>query len=79
MNDDMDFSVNYEQLTQAAEQLLSRCKPTPNTPSDCERLNKACGICELWHHLALRGVRDISGFRRINADRERFNDFLQIK
>ena len=69
MNDDMDFSVNYEQLTQAAEQLLSRCKPTPNTPSDCE----------LWHHLALRGVRDISGFRRINADRERFNDFLQIK
>lgn len=38
MNDDMDFSVNYEQLTQAAEQLLSRCKPTPNTPSDCEKL-----------------------------------------
>ncbi|GDM21680.1 hypothetical protein [Escherichia coli] len=76
MNSDMDFSVSYEQLTQATEQLLSRYKLTSDNPCDYEVLTKACGICELWHLLALRGVTDISGFKRINADWQRFHDFL---
>lgn len=75
MNDELDFAIGYELLSDTTEQLLLKYVEKLSI----DEFDKVYGIYELWNLLALRGVRDVSGFKRINVDRKRFESILHIE
>ncbi|MKO33742.1 hypothetical protein DTY60_24220 [Escherichia coli] len=75
MNDELDFAIGYELLTDTTEQLLLKYIKKLSF----DEFDKVYGIYELWNILALRGVMDVSGFKQINVDRKRFESILHIE
>lgn len=66
MDDELKFSLSYEELLKAAEKEINNCDLQSGNKFWSKEL--ADTIVRFWHILALRGQQEQSGLERVAAD-----------
>ncbi len=78
MDQEMNFSLSYEQLTQAAEEEIKNCNLGHEGSRYVLDRIKAVNIVRFWYLLALRGHHGIT-ISRLEADWQRLNALVHKK
>ncbi|CAI2536923.1 hypothetical protein [Serratia ficaria] len=79
MDNELKFSLSYEQLTQEAEEAILKCNLNQDGMGYILEHNRASGILSLWYGLALCGNPDAIGDERVDADWQRLNALIKPK
>ncbi|EAB5865429.1 hypothetical protein BXE85_15410 [Salmonella enterica subsp. enterica] len=73
MDNEVTFSLSFEQLLQETEDQIKKCDLREAGPYYLQELNKARDFLAFWHRLALKGqagTPDARSYERIDADWE---------
>ncbi|RSC52129.1 hypothetical protein [Citrobacter amalonaticus] len=71
MDQEMTFSLSYEQLLQETEESIRKCDLSKDGPHYPEELSRATDFLHLWYRLANRGCSGVGYDERIEADWKR--------
>lgn len=55
MDQELNFSLSYEQLLQETEEQIKKCELSKEGRYFIQELNKARDVLAFWHRLALKG------------------------
>ncbi|MDV0592771.1 hypothetical protein RZP54_27980 [Raoultella ornithinolytica] len=78
MDDEMMFSLSYEQMTQMAEEEIKQCDFRRDGTHYVWEVNKAHDILRFWYLLALRGHTGLAT-TRVEADYKRLKTLISRK
>ncbi|QQK74118.1 hypothetical protein HG702_22715 (plasmid) [Pectobacterium versatile] len=73
MDEQLTFSLSYEQLFEETEAQIKKCDLSKEGPYYPENLNKAMDFLSFWNRLAHRGYSDVGDYERIDADFKRLH------
>ncbi|EGB2672715.1 hypothetical protein ACM9ZQ_19040 [Escherichia coli] len=76
MDNEVTFSLSYEQLTREAEDAIKKCNLNQDGMSYPLELGKASAILNFWYGLALCGQPDARESERVEADWQRLCDLV---
>ena len=76
MDNEMTFSLSYEQLTREAEDAIKKCNLNQGGMGYPLELGKASAILSFWYGLALRGQPDARESERVEADWQRLSGLV---
>lgn len=76
MDQELNFSLSYEQLLQEAEESIQKCDLSKEGPYYPEELSKATHFLHFWHRLANRGYSGVGDYARIEADCQRLHALI---
>ncbi|MGQ3665327.1 hypothetical protein [Citrobacter braakii] len=68
MDQEMTFSLSYEQLTRKAEEEIKKCNLDKDEYFYGRELEKASALLLFWHRLAIVGYTGVTGNERVEAD-----------
>lgn len=68
MDQEMNFSLSYEQLTREAEEEIKKCNLDKDSYFYGRELDKASALLLFWHRLAIVGYTGVTGNERVEAD-----------
>lgn len=68
MDNELTFSLSYEQLLQVTEDEIKKCDLSKEGPYYTTELSKASDFLHFWHRLANRGYSGVGDYKRIEAD-----------
>ncbi|MBV8042575.1 hypothetical protein [Pluralibacter sp.] len=71
MDQELNFSLSYEQLTRTAEDEIKKCWLNPDGAVYLKELGRASAILGFWRNLAISGGSGKEHEDRVNADSER--------
>ncbi|EIP3952770.1 hypothetical protein LSB85_004673 [Salmonella enterica] len=80
MDQELNFSLSYEQLFQEAEDQIKKCDHSKEGPYYVQELAKARDFQAFWHRLALKGKTgpiDASFYDRVEADWEHLDALIR--
>ncbi|MHC1807332.1 hypothetical protein [Klebsiella pneumoniae] len=79
MNEEMMFSLSYEQLTRIAEARIRECEQDSQGAKYLSESGKASAILGFWHELAITGA-PVKNYEQtkalIDADRQRLRQLI---
>ncbi|HHC2742290.1 hypothetical protein ACJWVH_25290 [Klebsiella pneumoniae] len=75
MDDEMMFSLSYEQMTQMAEEEINQCDFRRDGTHYVWEVNKAHDILRFWYLLALRGHTGLAT-TRVESDYKRLKTLI---
>ncbi|KNC93368.1 hypothetical protein GM30_04895 [Trabulsiella odontotermitis] len=67
-DDELIFSLSYEQLLQVTEEQIKTCNLSKNGEHYVEGLTKAHDFLHFWHTLAMRGYPEMPDFECLSRD-----------
>lgn len=79
MDEEMKFSLSYEQLTRFAEQRIRECKLDSEGMAYITASTEASAILGFWHELAINGYASMNTIKReelIDADLQRLRKLI---
>jgi len=79
MDEEMMFSLSYEQLTRFAEQRIRECELDSEGLAYITASAKASAILVFWYELAVNGCASMNAIKReelINADHQRLRKLI---
>lgn len=76
MDQELNFSLSYEQLLQEVEESIQKCDLRKEGPYFTQELSKASDLLALWHRLANRGCSGLIKYDRIEADWQRLHALI---
>ncbi|WP_017891073.1 hypothetical protein [Serratia sp. S4] len=76
MDQELNFSLSYEQLTREAEDAIKKCNLNQDGMGYIEALAKASAILNFWYGLALQGYPGTTMDERVDADRLRLHALI---
>ncbi|HAF6280238.1 TPA: hypothetical protein G9F26_004458 [Salmonella enterica] len=76
MDQELNFSLCYEQLFQEAEGQIKKCDLREEGPYYLQELSKASGLLAFWHRLANRGYSCVGDYERVEADWQRLHALI---
>ncbi|EAU5447755.1 hypothetical protein EFX16_19760 [Salmonella enterica] len=76
MDQEMTFSLSYEQLTQKTEEEIRKCDLSQDGPYYVQELSRASDILRFWFILAMSGYPELPDMERIDADRLRLEGLI---
>ncbi|EPM8848954.1 hypothetical protein ACTSFU_005397 [Klebsiella michiganensis] len=68
MDQEMTFSLSYEQLTREAEEEIKKCNLDKDKYFYGRELDKASALLLFWYRLAIVGYAGGTGNERVEAD-----------
>ncbi|MBE0026600.1 hypothetical protein [Citrobacter koseri] len=68
MDQELNFSLSYEQLTREAEEEIKKCNLDKDSYLYGRELEKASALLIFWHRLAIVGYTGVTGNERVEAD-----------
>ncbi|HBT3263226.1 hypothetical protein OW909_25220 [Klebsiella pneumoniae] len=68
MDQELNFSLSYEQLTREAEEQIKKCNLDKDNYFYGRELDKASALLLFWHRLAIVGYTGVTGNERVEAD-----------
>ncbi|CDZ86619.1 hypothetical protein GXA25_11385 [Salmonella enterica] len=68
MDQEMTFSLSYEQLTRKAEEEIKKCNLDKDEYFYGRELDKASALLLFWYQLAIAGYTGVTGNERVEAD-----------
>lgn len=68
MDQELNFSLSYEQLTREAEEGIKKCNLDKDSYLYGRELEKASALLIFWHRLAIVGYTGVTGNERVEAD-----------
>lgn len=76
MDQELNFSLSYEQLLQEAEEQIKKCDLSKEGPYFTLELSKASDFLAFWHRLANRGYSGVGDYDRIETDWQRLHALI---
>jgi len=79
MDQELNFSLSYEQLTQFAEEKIRECNLDSHGVIYTSESDKAGAILSLWYVLAINGYASMNAIKRkelIDADHQRLRKLI---
>lgn len=76
MDQELNFSLSYEQLTRIAEEHIRECELDSQGAKYISESAKAGAILSFWHGLALQGYPGTTMDERVDADRQRLHALI---
>ncbi|EMN5850580.1 hypothetical protein RJO36_004041 [Enterobacter hormaechei] len=76
MDQEVTFSLSYEQLTKEAEDAIRKCNLDQDGMGYPLEQGKASAILSFWYGLALRGQPDARENERVEADWQRLSGLV---
>ncbi|EPJ9711413.1 hypothetical protein KE004_005546, partial [Citrobacter freundii] len=76
MDQEVTFSLSYEQLLQEAEESIQKCDLNKEGPYYPQELSKATDFLHFWHRLVNRGYSGVGDYERIEADWQRLHTLV---
>lgn len=73
MDNEVTFSLSYEQLLEETEESIQKCDLSKDGPHYPEELSKATDLLHFWNRLANRGYSGVGDYERIEADWKRLH------
>ncbi|HBV9912294.1 TPA: hypothetical protein MEA72_004434 [Klebsiella aerogenes] len=68
MDQELNFSLSYEQLTREAEEQIKKCNLDKDNYFYGRELDKASALLLFWYRLAIVGYSGVTGNERVEAD-----------
>lgn len=79
MDEEMMFSLSYEQLTRFAEERIRECKLDSEGVIYISESARAGAVLSLWYELAINGYASMNAIQRkalIDADHQRLRNLI---
>ncbi|WP_439412625.1 hypothetical protein [Enterobacter ludwigii] len=76
MEQELNFSLSYEQLTREAEDAIKKCNLHQDGMGYIQESTRASAILSFWYGLALQGYPGTTMDERVEADRQRLHALI---
>ncbi|WP_391488850.1 hypothetical protein [Leclercia tamurae] len=79
MDQELNFSLSYEQLLQVTEDEIKKCDLRMGSERYVQHLTKAHDVLHFWHKLVMRGYPGLPDVERVNGDFQRLASLMKLR